>query len=85
MYLKARESIVLNYNPFIAFAADPNPSQMSQVNNYFMKLKLLVCAILFILHFMPGHKGFKFSRFSCSFYEITERKQTKAGNFSFKS
>ena len=30
MYLKARESIVLNYNPFIAFASDPNPNQMSQ-------------------------------------------------------
>lgn len=31
MYLRARESIVLNYNPFIAFRHDPNPSQMDQV------------------------------------------------------
>lgn len=30
MYLKARESIVLNYNPFIAFKPDPNPAQMNQ-------------------------------------------------------
>ncbi|CAF0769107.1 unnamed protein product [Brachionus calyciflorus] len=30
MYLSARESIVLNYNPFIAFAPDPNPQQMDQ-------------------------------------------------------
>ena len=31
MYLKARESIVLNYNPFIAFKEDPDPAQMNQV------------------------------------------------------
>ena len=30
MYLRARESIVLNYNPFIAFKPDPNPRQMNQ-------------------------------------------------------
>ncbi|RMZ94593.1 carnitine O-palmitoyltransferase mitochondrial, partial [Brachionus plicatilis] len=30
MYLSARESIVLNYNPFITFAVDPNPQQMDQ-------------------------------------------------------
>lgn len=31
MYLRAREPIVLNYNPFIAFKPDPNSSQMTQV------------------------------------------------------
>lgn len=30
MYLKDRSSIVLNYNPFIAFAVDPNPGHMNQ-------------------------------------------------------
>jgi carnitine O-palmitoyltransferase 2 len=30
MYLKDRSSIVLNYNPFIAFATDPNPGHMDQ-------------------------------------------------------
>ena len=28
---KFKDSIVLNYNPFIAFKNDPNPSQMNQV------------------------------------------------------
>ena len=32
MYLSSRDSIVLNYNPFIAFKNDPNPGQMNQVN-----------------------------------------------------
>ncbi len=32
MYLRARESIVLNYNPFIIFKPDPNLAQMNQVN-----------------------------------------------------
>ena len=40
MYLSARESIVLNYNPFIAFVPDPNPQQMDQVNFQFILLKL---------------------------------------------
>ena len=30
MYLRARESIVLNYNPFICFQPDPNPAQRDQ-------------------------------------------------------
>lgn len=30
MYLRDRSSIVLNYNPFIAFAVDPNPGHMNQ-------------------------------------------------------
>jgi carnitine O-palmitoyltransferase 2 len=30
MYLRSRQSIVLNYNPFIAFKPDPNPAQMNQ-------------------------------------------------------
>ncbi len=30
MYLRARDPIVLNYNPFIAFIADPNSAQMNQ-------------------------------------------------------
>lgn len=30
MYLSSRDSIVLNYNPFIAFRHDPNPGQMNQ-------------------------------------------------------
>ncbi len=34
MYLSSRDSIVLNYNPFIAFKNDPNPGQMNQV--YFL-------------------------------------------------
>lgn len=44
MYLRARESIVLNYNPFIAHAVDPNPKQMNQV-------KLCSAASLFDSHF----------------------------------
>jgi carnitine O-palmitoyltransferase 2 len=31
MYLRDRASIFLNYNPFIVFAKDPNPSQRDQV------------------------------------------------------
>lgn len=30
MYLRSRDPIVLNYNPFIAFKPDPNSSQMTQ-------------------------------------------------------
>ena len=39
MYLRARDSIVLNYNPFISFASDPNPKQMNQVENHDFFLK----------------------------------------------
>lgn len=47
MYLKARESIVLNYNPFIAFKEDPDPAQMNQVNKileYFDIVEIILFA-----------------------------------------
>lgn len=31
MYLKARESVVLNYNPFIVFHNDPKPEYQNRV------------------------------------------------------
>ncbi len=31
MYLSDRQSILLNYNPFIAFIPDPEKAQMDQV------------------------------------------------------
>lgn len=38
MYLRSRDPIVLNYNPFIAFKPDPNSSQMTQVSGAKQKI-----------------------------------------------
>lgn len=45
MYLRDRSSIVLNYNPFIAFAVDPNPGHMNQA---IRATNLLISSIRFM-------------------------------------
>lgn len=49
MYLRSRDPVVLNYNPFIAFKPDPNSSQMTQVNHLKIKIKTSRIELKFFL------------------------------------